>query len=91
MLETVEKMKKKGNFSKDDLAELGLGDNEGTEIPPVVEEDPEYEDVPQDGMDQENNPEESPEPESKAEEAFVTQVPESQPVEQQNAPAPKKP
>ena len=51
MLETVEKMKKKGNFSKDDLAELGFHDNDTADIPPTVEEDPENEDVPQDGMD----------------------------------------
>ena len=44
MLETVEKMKKKGNFSKDDLAELGLVDNDPADMPPVVLEDPENED-----------------------------------------------
>lgn len=76
MLETVEKMKKKGNFSKDDLAQLGLVDNEGTDMPPVVVEDPENEDLAQqDTQDQQNNPEEVSAPETKAEEAFVTQVP----------------
>ena len=77
MLETVEKMKKKGNFSKEDLAELGLVDNEGTDMPPVVVEDPENEDRAQpEDQNMANNPEEATAPESKAEEAFVTQVPE---------------
>jgi len=52
MLETVEKMKKKGNFTKEDLAELGftdhdMGDNEN--IPPVLED--ENEDQAQDTIE----------------------------------------
>lgn len=47
MLETVEKMKKKGNFTKEDLAELGLVDNDGGDVPQVVMEDPENEDQAQ--------------------------------------------
>jgi len=41
MLETVEKMKKKGKFTKEDLAELGFVDNENGDIPPVPEDDEE--------------------------------------------------
>ena len=41
MLETVEKMKKKGKFTKEDLAELGFVDNENVDIPPVPEDDEE--------------------------------------------------
>lgn len=44
MLETVEKMKKKGNFSKEDLAELGFADINQADIDPVPEE--ENEDLP---------------------------------------------